>query len=64
MRCNVPVKEPKIDRVMFGLVVLVVIVTCIPLGLMPERSAIVVSELYDTITNNFGVLYQWFAIVS
>ena len=55
-------QEPKIDRVMFSLVVLVVIVTCIPLGLMPETSAVFVSELYDQITDNFGVLYQWFAI--
>ena len=55
-------QEPKIDRVMFSLVVLVVIITCIPMGLMPERSAVFVSELYDQITDNFGVLYQWFAI--
>ena len=54
--------EPKIDRVMFGLVVLVVIATCIPLGLMPERAGVFVADLYNSITHNFAVVYQWFAI--
>ncbi len=52
-------REPKIDRVIFGSVVLIVIATCIPLGLMPERAGSFVSELYDSISHDFGVLYWW-----
>ncbi len=55
-------REPKIDRVIFGSVVFIVIATCIPLGLMPERAGTFVSDLYDTISHNFGVLYQWAGI--
>jgi BCCT family betaine/carnitine transporter len=55
-------REPKIDRVIFGLVVFVVIATCIPLGLMPERAGTVVSELYDSISHDYGILYQWAGI--
>jgi BCCT family betaine/carnitine transporter len=55
-------REPKIDRVIFGLVVSLVIVTCIPLGLMPERAGSFVSSLYDSVSHDFGVLYQWAGI--
>ena len=55
-------REPKIDRVIFGSVVFIVIATCIPLGLIPERAGIFVSDLYDSIAHDFGVLYQWAGI--
>jgi BCCT family betaine/carnitine transporter len=54
--------EPKVDRVMVGSVVLIVIAICIPMGLMPERAGGFVSDLYDAISHNFGVLYQWAGI--
>jgi choline-glycine betaine transporter len=55
-------REPKIDRVIFGSVVFIVIATCIPLGLIPERAGSFVSDLYDSIAHDFGVLYQWAGI--
>ena len=51
-----------IDRVMFTVVIVVIAAACVPLGLMPERAAAFVSDLYDGITHNFGFLYQWCAI--
>jgi BCCT family betaine/carnitine transporter len=55
-------REPKIDRVIFGSVVFIVIATCIPLGLMSDRAGVFVSDLYDSIAHHFGVLYQWAGI--
>ena len=54
--------DPAIDRVMFTVVIAVVAAACVPLGLMPERAAAFVSDLYDRLTHNFGFLYQWCAI--
>jgi hypothetical protein len=34
------------------------IATGIPLGLIPERAGGFVSDLYDSIAHDFGVLYQ------
>jgi BCCT family betaine/carnitine transporter len=56
--------EPKVDRVIFGCVLCLVIAICIPLGWMPERAAILISELYDGISHRFGVLYQWAGIAA
>jgi BCCT family betaine/carnitine transporter len=55
-------KAPKLDRVLFFTSVVVVLVACISLGLMEERAAPYVSELYDWIASNMGVFYQCFAI--
>ena len=55
-------REPKVDRVIFGSVLFVVLASCIPLALMPERGARFVSDLYDAISHDFGVLYQWAGI--
>ncbi len=52
----------KIDRVLFFTAAIIVVVACIPLGLMPERAGAVVSELYNWISSNLGVFYQWFGI--
>ncbi len=52
----------KIDRVLFFTAAIIVLVACIPLGLMPERAGAVVSELYTWISSNLGVFYQWFGI--
>ena len=57
-------KAPKLDRVLFFTAVVVVLAACIPLGLMEERAAPLVSDLYDWIASNMGVFYQCFAIGS
>ncbi len=51
--------EPRVDRVIFGAVVLIIVATSVPLGLMPESAGAFVSDLYDSISHDFGVLYQW-----
>lgn len=55
-------KEPKLDRVLFFTSVVVVLAACIPLGMMEERAAPYVSNLYNWIASNMGVFYQCFAI--
>ena len=55
-------KGPKLDRVLFFTSVVAVLAACIPLGLMEERAAPVVAELYNWIASNMGVFYQCFAI--
>lgn len=52
----------KIDRALFFAAVVAILGVCIPLGMMPERAAPVVSDLYDWIASNLGVFYQWFGI--
>ena len=53
---------PKLDRVLFFTSVVAVLAACIPLGLMAERAAPAVAELYNWIASNMGVFYQCFAI--
>lgn len=55
-------QDPKIDRVLFISISFAAFAVCIPLGLMPERAGPVVSDLYNWIATNLGILYQWFAI--
>jgi len=55
-------KAPKLDRVLFFTSVVVVLAACIPLGLMEDRAAPYVSNLYNWIASNMGVFYQCFAI--
>jgi BCCT family betaine/carnitine transporter len=55
-------QERKIDRLLFFTAVIIVIAACIPLGLMPERAGPAVSNIYNWISSNLGILYQWFGI--
>jgi BCCT family betaine/carnitine transporter len=55
-------KGAKLDRVLFFSAVIAVLAACIPLGLMEERAAPHVSDLYNWIASNMGVFYQCFAI--
>ncbi len=61
MRGGAPA-DPKIDWVMFTVVIGVVAAASIPLGVDPDRAGALVSDLYDGLTHNFGFLYQWCAI--
>jgi len=56
------VAKPKIDRVLFTVASTTVIAVCIPLGIYPEEAGAFVSDLYDWIASNLGILYQLFAI--
>ena len=55
-------QERKIDRVLFFTAVIIVIAACIPLGFMPERAGPVVTDIYNWISSNLGIFYQWFGI--
>ena len=55
-------KGAKLDRVLFFSAVIAVLAACIPLGLMADRAAPHVSDLYNWIASNMGVFYQCFAI--
>ena len=55
-------KGRKIDRVLFFTAAGIVLVACIPLGLMPERAGPVIEDLYNWIASNLGIFYQWFGI--
>ncbi len=55
-------QERKIDRVLFFTAVIIVVVACIPLAVMPERAGPAVTKIYDWISSNLGIFYQWFGI--
>jgi BCCT family betaine/carnitine transporter len=55
-------QKHRLDRVLFFSTLTLVILVCIPLGLMPEQAEREVSALYNWIAANFGVFYQFFAI--
>lgn len=57
-------KELKVDRVLLGITVTIVLAVCFPLGFMPEKSSQFVSELYGWISENLGVLYQFCAVAT
>ena len=59
-----PVKEKPIDRVLFFSAIALVVLVCIPLGLMPERAEVVVSDVYNWIAGNLGVFYQLFTMAT
>jgi len=54
----------KIDRFLFFSASLIAVSVCIPLGLMPELSGSFVSGLYNWISSNLGIFYQWIAIAT
>ncbi|WP_339669584.1 BCCT family transporter [Dasania marina] len=52
----------RVDRVLFGVAVTLIVTICLPLGLMPEKSNLFISEFYSWISNNLSVFYQLFGI--
>jgi BCCT family betaine/carnitine transporter len=54
----------RLDRVLFFSTLALVILVCIPLGLVPEQAEREVSALSNWIAANFGVFYQFFAIAT
>jgi len=56
------VKQPRIDRLLFVTASAAAVLVCIPLGLFPDRADQFISDLYDWIAGNIGVLYQTFGL--
>jgi BCCT family betaine/carnitine transporter len=46
-----------VDRTLFGATVAVILVACLPLLLVREQAAVVISAAYDAITDRFGLAY-------
>ncbi len=53
---------PNVDRVVFGSAVAIVVITCTLLLLLGEGATGYVDAVYDWITLNLGILYQWASI--
>lgn len=49
------------DWIMFGATALTILLVCLPTVIFNEQSAGVITNLYDLITQKFGVLYIWYA---
>ncbi|MEE9291584.1 MAG: BCCT family transporter [Acidobacteriota bacterium] len=52
-------RAPEIDRPIFWITLIVLVAVSIPLALAPERSSVIIDQLYDTLTHYFGVVYLW-----
>ena len=57
-------KQPRIDPLLFGVASAAVVLVCVLLGLFPERAESYVSDLYDWVAGDVGVLYQIFGLVT
>jgi BCCT family betaine/carnitine transporter len=53
---------PEIDRVVFGLSVVVIVVTSVLLFVLGEGASTPIKNTYDWITLNLGIFYQWASI--
>jgi betaine/carnitine transporter, BCCT family len=56
--------EPAIDRTVFGLAVLAILVVCLPIALFPEATGPAIDHIYGWIATNLGIFYQLFAIAA
>jgi BCCT family betaine/carnitine transporter len=54
--------EPRIDWPMFLTTAGTVALVCLPIVLAPVPAGAFINGLYDVLTRQFGVLYQWYAI--
>jgi BCCT family betaine/carnitine transporter len=57
-------RAPRLDKVLFFTTLSLVVLVCIPLGLIPEQAEREVSAVYNWIASNLGVFYQLFAVVT
>ena len=53
-------KKPRVDRLLFVAASSAAIAASVPLGLFPDQAGPFISELYNWIASNVGVLYQIF----
>ena len=55
-------EKVKIDRIIFTVSILVIIVVCTPLVMFPEKGTEVVNKIFNFVTSKLGVLYLWAGI--
>ncbi|MDD9998660.1 MAG: BCCT family transporter, partial [Rhodospirillaceae bacterium] len=54
--------QPQVDNIIFGASAGLIAAACIPIVLAPEQASAAVSDTYDFIAGNFGLLYQWMTL--
>lgn len=54
--------EPSIDWTLFGIAVGTILAACLPMLLYKDAAIEVTSQLFDVLTQQLGLLYQWAAI--
>lgn len=52
-------EKVKVDRVIFGVSILIIIAVCIPLVMFPDGGTKVVGAIFEFITSSLGVFYLW-----
>ncbi|MGO4889424.1 BCCT family transporter [Anaerobacillus sp. MEB173] len=56
-------REPKIDKVIFGTGLLMIIMISLPILISPEKTTIIFSTALSFITGEFGWLYLWGTVI-
>ena len=62
--CEAMQSQPQIDKIIFGASAGLIAAACIPIILAPEQASDAVSDTYDFIAGNFGIVYQWMTLAS
>lgn len=52
-------RPPRVDRIAFGVSAGLIALVCIPLALSPQTGGALVVSAYESLTERFGLLYQW-----
>ncbi|MCE2558685.1 MAG: BCCT family transporter, partial [Acidobacteria bacterium] len=52
-------RPPRVDRIAFGVSAGLIALVCIPLALSPQTGGALVVRAYESLTERFGLLYQW-----
>jgi len=55
-------EQPKVDRPVFASALILLLAACLPLLIIPARSADFISRVYGSVTDQLGFLYLWSGI--
>ncbi|MFM7434304.1 MAG: hypothetical protein ACKO3O_12495, partial [Gammaproteobacteria bacterium] len=55
-------REPPVDWPVFAITALTLLGVCSLVFAAPDRAGAYINALYDSLTRNFGFLYQWYVI--
>ena len=53
---------PQVDTVLFAATAALIMATCVPIALAPDQAEVFVTDVYDWIAGEFGLLYQWMTL--
>lgn len=57
-------EKSRIDKYTFMVTVTILLMTCIPLVIIPEKSEIIISQLFLFVTSKLGFIYIWSGIAA